>query len=172
MMKKTNVLYLTQAAMVAALYVVLTWVSATLGLASNAIQCRLGEALCILPLFMSAAVPGLGVGCFVSNLLFSPEPLDWIFGTLATVLGALACYWLGRALRSRKLPVLVLGTLPNVIANTVIVPLVLRYAYHLEDALWLLALQVGLGELISGTVLGVALALALPKTLQKRLADQ
>jgi uncharacterized membrane protein len=164
--KKAKVLYLTQAAMVAALYVVLTWVSAMLGLASNAIQCRLGEALCILPLFLPAALPGLGVGCFVSNLLFSPEPLDWVFGTLATVLGALGCYLIGRLVCSRKLPVLIVGTLPNVIANTVIVPLVLRYAYHLEEALWLLSLQVGIGELISGTVLGVLLALALPASIR------
>jgi hypothetical protein len=78
------------------------------------------------------------------------------------VLGAVGCRLIGRVWHSGCLGNLIVGTLPNVVANTVIVPLVLRYAYGLEDALWLLAAQVGAGELISGTVLGVLLALALP----------
>ena len=168
-MKRNQTLYLCQAAMIAALYVVLTWMSATLGLASMAVQCRLGEALCILPLFMPAALPGLGVGCFVANLLFSPEPADWIFGTLATVLGALVCRWIGRVWHSYSLPNLIVATLPNVVANAIIVPLVLRYAYRLEDAFWLLGAQVAAGELIAGTVLGVLLALAIPKRIRERL---
>ena len=166
-MKKKRTLYLCQAAMVAALYVVLTWMSAVLGLASSAIQCRLGEALCILPLFLPSAVPGLGVGCFVANLLFSPAPADLIFGTLATVLGAVGCRLIGRAWHSASFANLIVGTLPNVLANTVILPLVLRYAYGLTDVLWLLAAQIGVGELISGTVLGVLLALALPRRIKQ-----
>lgn len=165
-MKKNRTLYLCQAAMIAALYVVLTWLSAVFGLASSAIQCRLGEALCILPLWMPAAVPGLGVGCFVANLLFSPAPPDLIFGTLATVLGAIGCRLVGRVWKRDCLGKLIVGTLPNVLSNTVIVPLVLRYAYGLEDAFWLLAAQVGAGELIAGTVLGVLLALALPRRMK------
>jgi uncharacterized membrane protein len=168
-MKKNQTRYLCQAAMIAALYVVLTWLSAQLGLASMAIQCRLGEALCILPLLIPAAVPGLGVGCFVANLVLSSPAPDLIFGTLATVIGAVLCRLIGRVWHSYSLSNLVVATLPNVIANTVIVPLVLRYAYHLEDALWLLAVQVGVGELISGTVLGVILALSLPRALRQRL---
>ena len=160
---RARVRYLCQAAIIAALYTILTCVVGAFGLASGAIQIRLSEALCILPLFMPAAVPGLGVGCLVANLLFSPAPADLIFGTLATVLGAIGCRLIGRVWHSGKLPNLIVGTLPNVVANTVIVPLVLRYAYGLEDALWLLAAQVGAGELISGTVLGVLLALALPR---------
>ena len=168
-MKKSQTRYLCQASIVAALYVVLTWASATLGLASFAIQCRLGEALCILPLFMPAAVPGLGVGCFIANLvLHSPVP-DLIFGTLATVIGAVACRLIGRVWHTYSLANLIAATLPNVMANTVIVPLVLRYAYHLEDAFWLLAVEVGAGELISGTVLGVAFALSIPRPLRDRL---
>ncbi len=168
-MKNNKTLYLCQAAIVAALYVVLTWISAAFGLASNAIQCRLGEALCILPLFLPAAVPGLGVGCLLANLLLSSPVPDLIFGTLATVLGAVGCRLIGRVWHTYSLSNLVVATLPNVVANTVIVPLVLRYAYHLEDALWLLAAQVGAGELISGTVLGVVLALAIPRRLRERL---
>lgn len=160
-MKKNKTRYLCYAAMIAALYVVLTWLSALLGLSSGSPQCRLGEALCILPLFSSAAVPGLGVGCFVANLLFSPTPADLIFGTMATVLGALGCRLIGRVWRSRHWLCLAVATLPNTLANTVIVPLVLRYAYGLDKAYPLLVLEVGVGELISSTILGVLLALAL-----------
>ena len=168
-MKHSKTRYLCQAAMIAALYVVLTWVSAQLGLASLAIQCRLGEALCILPLFLPAAVPGLGIGCFIANLVIhSPAP-DLIFGTLATVLGAVICRLIARAWHSESLVNLIVATLPNVLANTVIVPLVLRYAYHLEDAVWLMAAQVGVGELISGTLFGVLLMLAIPKLVRKTL---
>ena len=163
-MKNSKTRYLCQAAMIAALYVVLTWLSAVLGLSSGAPQCRLGEAVCILPLFMPAAVPGLGVGCFVANLLFSPSPPDLIFGTLATVLGALGCYAIGRAVRSRRLPVLLLATLPNVLSNTLIVPLVLKYAFLLEQTYLVLTLDVLLGELIAGTLLGTLLALSLRRT--------
>lgn len=168
-MKSKNTLYLCQAAMIAAMYVILTWISATLGLASATPQCRLGEALCIFPLFMSAAVPGLGVGCFIANLLFSSAPADWIFGTLATVLGAIGCRMIGRVWHSYSLLNLIVATLPNVISNTVIVPLVLRYAYHLEQGAMLLAIEVGAGELISGTVFGVLLVLAVPKRLRDYL---
>lgn len=167
-MKKNQTHYLCQAAIIAALYVVLTWMSALLGLASSAIQCRLGEALCILPLFLPAAVPGLGIGCLVANLLLSSPAPDLIFGTLATVIGAVLCRLIGRVWHSYSLPNLIVATLPNVLANTIIVPLVLRYAYGLDDAFWLLAAQVGVGELISGTVLGVILALSVPRRLREQ----
>ena len=168
-MKNSKTRYLCQAAMIAALYVVLTWVSAQLGLASLAIQCRLGEALCILPLFLPAALPGLGVGCFIANLVtHSPVP-DLVFGTLATVLGAIGCRLIARAWHSQSLGNLIVATLPNVLSNTIIVPLVLRYAYHLEDAMWLMAAQVAAGELIAGTLLGVLFVLAIPKQMRKTL---
>ena len=162
-MKKTKTRYLCQAAMVAALYVVLTWVSAMLGLSSGSPQCRLGEAVCVLPLFMPAAVPGLGVGCFVANLLFSPAPADLIFGTLATVLGALGCRAVAHLWRGKGIGRTVVATLPNVMSNAAIVPLILRYAYGLEDGFWFLAADVALGELIAGTLLGTLLALSISR---------
>ena len=168
--QRAKIRYLCQAAMIAALYVVLTWVSATLGLDSRTPQCRFAEALGVLPLFMPAAVPGLAVGCFVANLLYSPIPADWIFGTLATLIGALLCRLIGRVWHTYRLPNLIVATLPNAIANTVIVPLILQYAYHLEDGYWVLMLGVGMGELISGVVLGSLLGLAFPKTLKAKLS--
>ena len=167
-MKNSKTLYLCQAAMIAALYVVLTWLSAVLGLASGSPQCRLGEALCILPLFMPAAVPGLGVGCFLANLLFSPAPADLIFGTLATVLGALGCRAIAKLWQGRGLARTVIATLPNLLSNTVIIPLILQYAYGLEDGFWFLAADVALGVLIAGTLIGTLLAVSLTRVLQYR----
>ena len=162
--------YLCQAAMVAALYVVLTWVSATLGLDSKTPQCRLSEALGVLPLFMPAAVPGLAVGCFVANLIFSPMPADWVFGTLATLIGAVLCYLLGRVWHSYSIPNSIVATLPNVISNTVIVPFILQYAYGIEEGYWFLLLGVGAGELLSGTLLGVLLALTIPASMKRKFS--
>ena len=75
---------LTHAAIIAALYAVLTHLQNLLlpGSASWAIQCRLSEALCILAFFTPAAIPGLSIGCLLFNLTFAPAlPLDWLLGT-------------------------------------------------------------------------------------------
>ena len=88
-MKKNQTLFLTQAAMIATIYVVLTGIAAGFDLANGAIQVRFSEALTVLPFFTPAAVPGLTIGCLLSNILFSGNIFDIIFGTLATLLGAL-----------------------------------------------------------------------------------
>lgn len=155
MNRKTR--YLTYAAVIAALYVVLTWFSALFGLSGqNLIQVRLSEALCILPYFTPAAVPGLAIGCLISNLLTGAHVLDIVFGTLATLLGAIGT----RMLRKWRF----LTPLPPILANTIIVPFVLRYAYLMVDvAMPLLFLTVAAGEIISVGVLGTLLLLALQK---------
>lgn len=145
-MKSTNALYVTQAAMIAAVYVVLTYLMNALGLASGAIQVRISEALCILPVFTPAAVPGLFVGCLLSNALTGCVIWDVVFGSLATLIGALGTY----LLRKTKF----VCTLPPVIANTLIVPWVLKLCYGLSDAVWYLMLTVGIGEVISVCILG------------------
>lgn len=152
---KKNLLYLTRAAVVAALYVVLTWLSALFGLSSGVIQIRLSEALCVLPVFTSAAIPGLAVGCFLANLLTGTVVWDVIFGSLATLLGALGAYFL----RQRKY----LAPLPTVVSNVLIIPFVLRYAYSIEGAIPFFMLTVGLGELISCALLGTMLTRALSR---------
>lgn len=148
-------LFITQAAMIAAIYVVLTYFVNAFGLANGAIQVRLSEALCILPVFTSAAVPGLFLGCLISNTLTGCVIWDILFGSLATLLGAVGTY----CLKNTRFAY----TLPPVISNMVIVPLVLRYAYGLGDAVWFLAVMVGIGEVISVCVLGVALKNVLAK---------
>lgn len=154
-MKKTKVLFLTQAAMIAALYVVLTFVSNAFGLASGAIQIRISEALTILPYFSPVAVPGLFIGCLISNLLTGCALFDVIFGSLATLLGAIGT----RLLRRVKW----LAPLPPIIANTVIVPFVLTYVYELPGGIPYFMLTVGIGEVISCGIFGMILLSLLSK---------
>ncbi len=154
-MKNKNVLFITQAALIAAIYVALTYLAAAMGLASGVIQVRFSEALTILPFFTPAAIPGLAIGCFLSNLLTGCVIWDILFGTVATLLGAIGTY----LLRKWKFA----APIPPIVANTVIVPLVLRYAYGVPDALWYLVVTVGIGELISCGILGTLLLLLLNK---------
>lgn len=152
-MKKTKTM--TQAALIAALYVVLTFVANAMGLASGAIQIRLSEALTILPCFTPAAIPGLFIGCLISNILVGSVIWDIVFGSLATLIGAIGTHYL----RKRKW----LSPLPPIISNSVIVPFVLVYAYGVQDALPFLAFTVGAGEVISAGVLGMILLKSLEK---------
>lgn len=147
--------FLCQGAVVAALYVVLTWLAALLGLSSGAIQVRFSEALCILPYFTPAAIPGLFIGCILANLLTGAALWDVIFGSLATLIGAFFAY----GLRRYKW----LVPLPTVLANMLIVPFVLQLAYGVPDALWYLMATVGAGEMISVYGLGMLLLFALDK---------
>jgi len=154
-MKKDRVLYVTRAAAIAALYVVLTLISGMAGLSGGAVQVRLSEALTILPYFTLAAIPGLFIGCILGNALTGAALWDIIFGSLATLLGAI----LSRVLRKRKW----LVPLPPILSNTLIIPLVLQKVYGIPHAYGFLALSVGLGEVLSCGVLGMILLHALEK---------
>ena len=134
------------AAIIAALYVVLTAIASAVGLSSGAIQFRISEALCILPAFTPAAVPGLAIGCLLSNLLAGGIALDVAFGTLATLLGAIGTYLLRK---NRWLA----GVCP-IAANMLIVPWVLRVGYGIPTPYWRLALTVGIGEFVCAGIGG------------------
>ncbi len=152
-MKKSKLI--TQSAIIASLYVVLTFAANSLGLASGAIQIRLSEALTILPFFTPAAIPGLFIGCLISNILVGGVIWDIIFGSLATLIGAIGTYYL----RKHKW----LTPLPPIISNAIIIPFVLVYAYGVTDALPYLMLTVGIGEVISAGLLGMLLLNSLNK---------
>lgn len=154
---KNNTLYLTQASLIAALYVVLTIISNFAGLASGVIQLRLSEMLTILPVFTPAAIPGLAVGCAVANLATGCALWDVVFGTLATTLGALGTYYIGR-----KYPYA--GPAFPIAANALIVPKVLQVVYGAEGTYWYFMLTVGIGEILSCGVLGIILYRMLKKT--------
>lgn len=161
-MKQANkTLSVTLAAVIAALYVGLTCLANALGLASGVIQIRFSEALTILPVFTAAAVPGLAIGCFLANLLTGCALWDIIFGTLATLIGAVGT----RLLRKYTS----LAPIPPILANTIIVPFVLQMVYGVHDALPYLMLTVGLGEIISCGVLGLLLLTALKKARIERV---
>ena len=152
-MKNKNVSFLVQGAAIAAVYVVLTVLFAPFSYGE--IQVRISEALTILPFFTPVAIPGLFVGCFLANLLGGAIPVDIIFGSLATLIGAVGSY----ALRRNKF----LVPIPPIVANMVIVPLVLRFGYGVNLPIPLMMLTVGIGEVISCGVLGLILLLGLEK---------
>lgn len=166
-MKSKNALYLTQAAMIAALYVVLTLIANALGIASGSIQVRFSEALTILPFFTPAAVPGLYIGCLIANIATGAALFDIIFGPLATLIGALGTWALGRAAShsaaDKKAAVFKwLSPLPSILSNGIIIPLVLKYAYGIVP-IWLSIVTVTAGEIISCGVFGLILLFALQK---------
>lgn len=152
-MKKNQTLFLTQAAMIATIYVVLTGIAAGFDLANGAIQVRFSEALTVLPFFTPAAVPGLSIGCLLSNILFSGNIFDIIFGTLATLLGAVGT----RMLRKSRW----LCSIPPIISNALIIPPVLTFAYHIPGGIPFQMLTVGAGEVICCLIFGQILISAL-----------
>ena len=158
--KKTTLL-LTRAGMIAAIYVVLTMLAATLGLSSGAIQLRLSEALCLLPLIFPEAVFGLTLGCALANMITGCVFWDIIFGSVATLIGALGAYLL------RKLPEKFdfAATIPTILANAIIVPFILMWAYGVEDGYFFLMLTVGIGEVLSAGVLGTIIYKQIKKVL-------
>lgn len=152
-MRNKKVLFVAQAALIAAIYVVLTYFISAFHMASGAIQIRISEALTVLPMFTPAAIPGLAIGCFLSNLLTGCLPMDVLCGSLATLIGAVGSY----LVRKHKW----LVPLPPVLANTIIVPYVLAYVYGAEGTIPFFMVTVGVGEVLSCYVLGSILMNAL-----------
>ena len=157
---------LTHAAIIGALYVVLTHMQNILipNSASFAIQCRLSEALCILAFFTPAAIPGLTVGCLVFNITFAAAlPLDWLVGSLAT-LAATAAMWSLRRVLTAGYPLA--GMLMPAVFNAVLVGWEL--SVYIGGGFWLNALYVAIGELIVLLVFGPLLY----RVIKKRRLDQ
>jgi len=163
-MRNKKVLFMTQAAVIAALYVVLTVLFAPISF--REVQVRISEMLTVLPFFTPAAVPGLFVGCIIANILGGAIPLDIVCGSLATLAGAYGTCLVGRAVGRKgasSFGTRLLATLPPVIANTIVVPLVLYYGYGVNLPVSLQMLTVGIGEVISCCVLGSILMTVLDK---------
>lgn len=156
---RRNTRYIAEGAMIAALYVILTYISMGMGLDKGVIQCRLSEALTVLPVLSGAAVPGLFIGCIISNLLTGCALWDVVLGSLATLIAAIV------TTKLKKLPYL--APIPAIIANTIVVPPVLAYVYNVETALPLIALTVFIGEVISCGIFGTVLLYTV-KRIRKR----
>ncbi|MBO7671076.1 MAG: QueT transporter family protein [Oscillospiraceae bacterium] len=153
-MKNKSVLFLTQGAIIAAMYVALTYIFAPISFSE--IQIRIAEALTILPVFTPAAIPGLFLGCLLGNIMGGAAAPDVILGSLATLIGAFFTW----KLRNHS-PWL--APLPPIVSNTVIIPFVLRYAYLIELPIPLMMLTVCIGEILSCGVLGMLLYFVLDK---------
>ena len=140
-------------AAIAAIYVALTMSFSAISF--GPVQFRISEALCILPFFTPAAIPGLFIGCFLSNLLCGAAVMDVVFGSIATLIGAVGSY----CLRHNKWLVCV----PPILANAIIIPWVLRYAYGSTDLIPVAMVTVGIGEILAIGVLGNLLLVTLDR---------
>lgn len=146
-------LFITQAAVIASLYTVLVLVFQYSSF--GPIQFRIAEALTVLPYFTRAAIPGVTLGCLISNIIFGADILDIVFGTLATLIGAILSY----KLRWNKF----LVPIPPIVVNAIVIPFVLKYAYFEADPILWLILSVGAGQVMAAGVLGLVLLFALDK---------
>ena len=147
---------ISKAGLIASLYIVLTFITNMFGLANGAIQIRISEALTVLPAIMPTAIPGVTIGCLISNIITGCTPVDIVFGTLATLIGAIGTY----VLRNNKY----LAVIPPIVANTIIVPVVLMYSTGTQFNFWFCAFTVCIGEIISCAILGLFLL----KQIEKR----
>ena len=152
-MKENKTRNLVFSALIAAIYVVLTLLLRPISY--GPIQFRVSEALCVLPYFTPAAIPGVFIGCLISNLLRGAVVMDIVFGSLATLIGAIGS-WLLR--RNRWLV-----SLPPILSNTLIIPWVLKFAYGSEDLVWYMMITIGIGEILAIGVLGQLLISVLAK---------
>lgn len=161
MNKKT--VFLAKASVIGALYCVLTLLSAVFGLAYSGVQFRFSEALCLLPVFTAASIPGLTVGCLIANIFSSVTPLDMLIGTLATLFAALLTRKC-RNIRIKGIPVL--SMIFPVMFNAVFVGFEIALVSG-EEAFWsvflIQSLSVGAGEGAVIATLGTALILFLNK---------
>ena len=164
-MRDKKVTFLVQAAAIAAVYVVLTLIFHPFSYGE--IQVRISEALTILPFFTPAAIPGLFVGCIIANIMGGCILPDIIFGSVATLLGAVGSYLIAKGAGKFRIPAKFLVPIPPIAANTIIVPLVLRFGYLIDLPIPLMMLTVGIGEVISCGILGLILLTALTPHAEK-----
>lgn len=163
-MKRENrkyIINLVYGAAIAGIYIALTMLF--LPISFGPIQFRISEALCVLPIFTFSAVPGLFVGCLLANLFGGAALLDVIFGSLATLIGAYGTY----LFRKNKL----LAMLSPILANTIIIPFVIKYAYGAEDIIPFMMLTVFIGEVLAIGILGNLLRIGLEKQ-RKNIFDK
>ena len=148
---KQKIRFIVHAALIAAVYTVVSLIFAPTSI--GPIQLRVSEALCVLPYFTPAAIPGLFIGCIIANSFVSGMIwADIVFGSLATLCAATLSYLL------RKFKWLV--PLPAVILNALVVPLVLKFGYGFDDALWFMMITVGLGQIGACYCFGMPLMFA------------
>lgn len=160
-MRNKKVQFITQGAVIAAIYVVLVLIFDTFSF--GPIQFRIAEMLTIMPYFTPAAIPGLFVGCLIANIIGGGLIWDIVFGSIATLIGAIGSY----LVRKNKW----LVPLPPIISNMVIVPFVLKYAYGYDGLLVYFMFTVGLSEIIVCGIIGMALLTVMAKNREHIFKD-
>lgn len=150
-----KVLYIVQAALIAGVYTALTLLLEPYSFGHMIFQFRVSEALTVLPAIIPASIPGLFVGCLVSNLLGGFGPIDIFFGSMTTLLAAFA------SRKLRKYSILV--PLPPVLFNAIIVGGYLKFLYYKDIPLLFSMGWVGLGQLLACYGLGYPLLLLIKK---------
>jgi uncharacterized membrane protein len=152
-MKQRKTQFLTEAAIIAAIYTVLVFIFQWSSF--GPVQFRIAEALTILPYFTPAAIPGVTIGCFLSAVFAGADVLDMVFGSLATLVAALLSY----SLRRYKY----LVPIPPIVVNALVIPWVLKAAYGEAQPIPLMMLSIGASQLLAAGVLGMLLLLALER---------
>lgn len=160
-MRNKKVQFITQGAVIAAIYVVLVLIFDTFSF--GPIQFRIAEMLTVMPYFTPAAIPGLFVECLIANIIGGGLIWDIVFGSIATLIGAIGSY----LVRKNKW----LVPLPPIIANMVIVPFVLKYAYGYDGLLVYFMFTVGLSEIIVCGIIGMALLTVMAKNREHIFKD-
>jgi len=146
-------------AVIAALYTALTLLLAPISYGN--IQCRVSEAMTLLPLLLPEAIPGLFIGCLLSNIFGGAMMVDIILGSLTTLVAALLTWYFRKNIR--------LAALPPVALNGIVVGAIVHFCYAPAVPLWLCILEVAAGEAIAVYVLGTMLIAALKKIDLKKL---
>ena len=157
--QRNKLRFLMQASLIAAIYTALCLLLQPISFGFGGVQLRVAEALTLLPVLMPAAVPGLTVGCLLSNIMGGATMLDVVFGTLTTFAAAVVT----RRLRDKPL----LAAAPPVLFNAVVVGALLRYAYGVPMHLLLCMASVGLGQLVACYALGLPMLKGLNRLPQK-----
>lgn len=165
--------FIVHTIIIAIAYIALTMIANAFGMAKDIVQVRISDALMVMPYFTPAAIPGLFIGCFISNILVSllPDPMTGkliissaanyyiIFGSLSTLLGAIFAY----LLRKSKFTV----GIPAIILNSITMPLLFHFVYRYEDSIAKCFMTVAIGEIISVGLLGTALLMGLEDSKDK-----
>lgn len=167
MARKERTRQLVIGALIAAVYVGLTYLSNFFGLAYGPVQVRISEVLCVLPVFTYAAIPGLTVGCFIANI-GSFNLVDLGFGTFATLTAAVLTY----VLKNKKVKgIPIFSMLSPVIINAVVIGAEISLFYLPDGAFgWgflISALEVGIGEIIASVILGIPFYFMMQKYIKK-----
>ena len=167
-MQNRTIRFITMGAVIAALYVVLTWLTNFIPPIGGVFQLRIAEAMCVLPMFTPAAIPGLILGCFLTNVLLGYGIYDVVFGTLATAIGAVLTYLISYRKTETSLGNFtaraILAVIPPTLSNALIIPVVIMLSSRIPfsvGAYLPLVLDVGLGELVCVAAFGIPLAFAL-----------